>query len=79
MFSSDPAIEDNNLAAPEGDQHLFAPPKCCLIRDDKASDKVKLTTKSLTDMNRKVNNCDNIAAIADDGCRPILADMSCRQ
>lgn len=76
MFSSDPSIEDNGLVALKDDKHLFAPAQVIPIaRKSKLDDKgtkalnevsVKLTTEELITMNRKVNNGDDIAKVADE-------------
>lgn len=76
MFSSDPAIKDNNLIALEDDKGLFGFEQVIpLIRSSKATDTVKdtlnavsaaLTQENLMDMNRRVNNGEDLAQIADD-------------
>src|SRR5699024_4835209 len=63
MFSSDPAIENNDLVSLEDDKNLFGSARVVpIIRDDKATDNVvdtlnsissKLTTQDLMDMNAK--------------------------
>ena len=76
MFSSDPAIVDNDLLALEDDQHLFASAQIVpVLRESKASSEVKstlnaisekLTTESLTEMNREINNGADVATVAQD-------------
>lgn len=76
MFSSDPAIEDNDLIALEDDKALFGFQQVLpLGRADKLTDTVTevlnkisaaLTTEGLMDLNRRSNNGDDFADIADD-------------
>lgn len=76
MFSSDPAISENDLVALEDDKGLFPLGEVLpVIRDEVASDEVKeilnnisaaLTTDSLMKMNGKIAAGDDINAIADE-------------
>lgn len=76
MFSSDPAIAENNLVALEDDKGLFPPANILpVINKDVASDEVTgilnkvsaaLTTKGLMEMNGRVSAGDDIGVIADD-------------
>jgi osmoprotectant transport system substrate-binding protein len=76
MFSSDPAIAENDLVALVDDQGLFPPANILpVIREDAATDEVTailnrisaaLTTEQLMQMNGRVAAGDDIGAIADD-------------
>lgn len=76
MFSSDPAIAENDLVALEDDKGLFLPANVIpLIRESKASDTVKetlnkisaaLTQEDLMAMNGKIAEGQDIGTIADE-------------
>ncbi|MFD5601367.1 ABC transporter substrate-binding protein [Leucobacter sp. NPDC058333] len=76
MFSSDPAIVDNDFVALEDDKGLFPAANILpVISEDVASDDVTevlneisaaLTTESLMEMNGRIADGDDIGAIADD-------------
>lgn len=76
LFSSDPAIAENDLVALEDDQVIFPPANIIpLISSDKASDEVvdvlnqvtaALTIEDLMEMNGRVNAGDDLGQIASD-------------
>lgn len=76
MFSSDPAIEENNLVGLEDDKGLFLPANVLpVIRESKATDKVTdilnqisaaLTTEDLMEMNGEIAAGKDIGDIADE-------------
>lgn len=76
MFSSDPAISENDLVALEDDKGLFLPANVIpLIRESKATDTVTstlnaisaaLTQDDLMEMNGKVSSGEDIGTIADE-------------
>lgn len=76
MFSSDPAIAENNLVALKDDKGLFLPANVVpLIRESKATDTVTATLNSISaaltqddlmTMNGKVSDGEDIGTIADE-------------
>ncbi|MDR1824039.1 MAG: ABC transporter substrate-binding protein [Bifidobacteriaceae bacterium] len=76
MFSSDPAIPENDLVALEDDKYLFMPAQVVpIIRTSKTTDTVRstlnavqavLTTDDLLAMNARVNAGEDLEVIADD-------------
>ncbi|WP_066590075.1 MULTISPECIES: ABC transporter substrate-binding protein [Corynebacterium] len=76
MFSSDPAIEDNDLKPLEDDKNLFLPAQIVpVVRSSKITDQGRevinkvqaaLTTEGLTDMNRKIADGGDLGQIADE-------------